>query len=113
MEIVTKLRQTVIDHDPETGGFAGATQVFQRHLIDAGNLASVLEPENRAVDPVNLTGILGSTASGHIAKLDRLEELIADLTRQLAAANQALKRQEDLNAVLTGRISQVLRILAE
>lgn len=96
MQVVKKLRQTLIDHNPDNGDFQGATRIYEKVLVDEnGQVVEQVKGLINEVVPVeDLPALLGEVAGGHVKKLAEVEEILA--AEREAAKNQREKLQAQI-----------------
>jgi len=122
MPIVSKTRQIIIDVDPETGAFAGATRCVQRSVMEDDKLEGHLPNSNEPVDVADLGDILGKTSAEHVKKLAEVEQVLADeraewadektsLEARIAELEAYIARENKTNQTLTAKLAAVAQAI--
>lgn len=112
-----KIIVDVLEKEDGTREYQGAHFVYERQVYEDDKHVGNLEPEFEIVKPEDAVKILGETAGGHVAQLDRTENILATereewktievrlqteiqaLNTQLTEANQELAKRD---AMLSG-----------
>lgn len=111
MPIVRQWRQTLIDHDPNTGTVVGATKIFTRFVEEAGVNLGNLPNENEDLAVANIPTIWGVTSDVYSAKLAE-NSAILQAERDATAANNAVTagQIQDLSARLAAADVEIARL---
>lgn len=116
MKVVKKLRQTLIDHNPENGDFQGATRIYEKFVVDENDevLEKVQGSVNEPVPVEDLPALLGEVAGGHVKRLAEVEEIVANEREAAKNVKENLRKQiADLEAQLDMEVKTNQEMIAK
>lgn len=123
MSLDKRLRQIVIDLDPATGSFQGATKMNEVRVIEEGVEVGRLPMEAVPLAQEELERIMSASVSEHVKKCAQLEAQIdaerqeamsalEALRREIASLQNQLSAENETNQQLTAKLAAASKALA-